>query len=144
MIDYYDDYICLYLYIFKYERGGGKIFDFSDEIKRFYKKQGIFFFKKVDYFKDYQLVGCYDIMNVFLYNIGLMNFNSGFVQLLKFDVGFYYERYRFYGQKLLDDDGRVFYFNNGVFDDFVFFFLEFLIIGGSSILLFFFFGNIVL
>ena len=38
-------------------------------------------------------------------------------QTLTLDVGFYYERYRFYGKQILDDDGRAFYFNTGASDD---------------------------
>ena len=133
MTDYYDDYTCPHLYIFKYERGGGKIFDLSDETKAFYKKLGIPLPKKADYFKDHQLVGCYDIMNAFPYNIGSMNLNQGPAALLKFDVGFYYERYRFYGNRLLDDDGRAFYFNTGASDDSALPFPEFPSPSGSSV-----------
>lgn len=117
MTDYYDDYTAPHLYIFKYERGGGKIFDLTEETKRFYKKNGIPLPKKADFFKDHQLVGVYDMENVFPYNIGSMNLNNQQAQTITLDVGFYYERYRFYGKQILDDDGRAFYFNTGASDD---------------------------
>jgi len=59
----------------------------------------------------------YDMENVFPYNIGSMNLNNQQAQTITLDVGFYYERYRFYGRQILDDDGRAFYFNTGASDD---------------------------
>tara|TARA_A100001201_G_scaffold134542_1_gene122255 strand:+ start:520 stop:1317 length:798 start_codon:yes stop_codon:yes gene_type:complete len=102
--DYYDDYVCPNLYIFKWERGGGPEFLIPDFFKKILLSLGIDE-KDVTKYKDDQLVGIYDIRNVFPYNIGSTTLNNAAASLQTFNVGFYYERYRFYGQPQFEDEG---------------------------------------
>jgi|SaaInlV_100m_DNA_5_1039725.scaffolds.fasta_scaffold00359_11 hypothetical protein len=111
--DYYDDYVCPNLYIFKWERGGGPAFALPESFRKILEKLGIDI-SKVTRYRDDQLVGLYDIRNVFPYNIGSMSLTNEQAGILKMDVGFYYERYRFYGQNEFDDLGRAYGFGGGV------------------------------
>lgn len=114
--DYYDDYVCPNLYIFKWERGGGPEFELPESFKQILRSLGIDE-DKVTKYKDDQLVGLYDIQNVFPYNIGSMSLTNEQAGLLKMDVGFYYERYRFYGQSVFEEEGKVYSFGGGISAD---------------------------
>jgi hypothetical protein len=102
--DYYDDYVCPNLYIFKWERGGGPEFEIPDSFKKILESLGIDE-KDVTKFKDDQLVGIYDIRNAFPYNIGSSQLTNAQASLQTMNVSFYYERYRFYGPAGIDDKG---------------------------------------
>ena len=114
--DYYDDYVCPNLYIFKWERGGGAAFELPESFKQILRSLGIDE-DKVTRYKDDQLVGLYDIRNVFPYNIGSMSLSNEQAGLLQMDVGFYYERYRFYGQSVFEEEGMVYSFGGGISAD---------------------------
>ena len=103
--DYYDDYVCPNMYIFKWERGGGPEFEIPDYFKKILQSLGIDE-KDVTKYKDDQLVGIYDIRNIFPYNIGSTSLTNAAASIQTFNVGFYYERYRFYGQSQFEDIGR--------------------------------------
>jgi len=105
MTDYYDNYVCSHLYVFKWERGGGAKITLPDEIKNFLKRIGVKV-SDVERYRDDQLVGVYDIMNLFPYNIGSMSLSNETTSIMKMDVGFFYERYRFFGADKLDNLGR--------------------------------------
>lgn len=107
--DYYDDYVCPNLRIYKFERGGGPEFSIPTEWLKELKKMGIDTDRVVRY-KDDQLVGVYDIRNVFPFNVGSMSLNNEQAGLLKMDVGFYYERYRFYGRSDIDSMGLPYFY----------------------------------
>lgn len=111
--DYYDDYVCPNLYIFKWERGGGPTFELPESFRRILQRLGISE-DKVTKYKDDQLVGLYDIRNVFPYNIGSSTLTNEQAGIVKMDVGFYYERYRFYGQSKFDDGGRIYGVGGGL------------------------------
>lgn len=102
--DYYDNYVCPHLYIYKWERGGGKEFPITNEFRKILEALGIDE-NDIVKFKDDQLVGVYDIRNAFPYNIGSMSLSNQQAGLLTMNVGFYYERYRFYGNSKFDNDG---------------------------------------
>ena len=102
--DYYDDYVCPNMYIFKWERGGGPEFKIPDFFKKILRQLGVDE-KDITKYKDDQLVGIYDIRNVFPYNIGSASLTNASASLLTFNVGFYYERYRFFGADRFDDQG---------------------------------------
>ena len=103
--EYYENYVCPHLYIFKWERGGGEKLTLPEAIRNFLRKIGVKI-SDVERYRDDQLVGIYDIQNAFPYNIGSMTLSNEKSQLLKLNVGFYYERYRFYGSDKLDNLGR--------------------------------------
>jgi len=103
--DYYDDYVCPNLVIYKWERGGGAEFSIPEDFKKILRSLGISE-DDIAKYKDDQLVGVYDVRNAFPYNISgsaLSNNNAG---LTTMNVQFYYERYRFYGQPKFEDEGR--------------------------------------
>ena len=104
MTDYYENYVCPNLFIFKWERGGGAKITLPPEIKNFLKKLGVKI-SDVERYRDDQLVGVYDIRNAFPFNIGSMTLSNDTASILKMDVGFYYERYRFFGQDKFDNLG---------------------------------------
>ncbi len=105
MTDYYENYTCPHLYIFKWERGGGEKITLPDAVKAFLRKIGVAI-SDVERYRDDQLVGIYDIRNAFPMNIGTMALNNEQASLLKLDIGFFYERYRFYGADTIDNLGR--------------------------------------
>ena len=101
--DYYDDYVCRSLKIYKYERGGGKVIPFDkQDPTQVAAYKGI---KKADRYKYDQLVGVYDIKNIFPINIGSMTLNQQGAALLEMPVTFRYERYRFNADDTIDDQG---------------------------------------
>lgn len=102
--DYYDDYVCPNLYIFKWERGGGPEFQIPSFFRKILINLGVDP-NDVNKYKDDQLVGIYDIRNCFPYNIGSTTLSNATATLQTFNVGFYYERYRFYGAQQFDDEG---------------------------------------
>jgi len=103
-VDYYDDYVSPHLYIYKWERGGGPEFAIPEYYKQLLKSWGIDEEDIIKY-KDDQLVGAYDLRNVFPLNIGAMTLTNDQAGLLQMDVTFSYERYRFYAQPKFDEDG---------------------------------------
>ena len=104
--DYYDDYVCPNLLIFKWERGGGPVFALPESFKELLRSLGISE-EDVTKYKDDQLVGIYDVRNVFPYNIGGTSLTNAQAAVQTMNVQFYYERYRFYGATKFDDDGRI-------------------------------------
>ena len=110
--DYYDDYVCPNMYIFKWERGGGPEFKLPDYFRKILRSLGIDE-KDVTKYKDDQLVGIYDIRNVFPFNIGSASLTNASASLLTFNVSFYYERYRFFGNDIFDDEGGAYSITSG-------------------------------
>lgn len=104
--DYYDDYVCPHLLIYKWERGGGKEFKIPKYYKRFLESLGINP-DTVSKYKDDQIVGIYDIQNAFPYNLGSSTLNNASTSLQTLNVQFYYERYRFHGLNKYDEKGTI-------------------------------------
>ena len=102
--DYYDNYVCPHLYIYKWERGGGPEFALPAEWLKLLREKNIDPESVLKYKQD-KLVGIYDIRNVFPSNIGSATLTNDQAGLLQFDVTFLYERYRFYGDQSIDHDG---------------------------------------
>ena len=103
--DYYDNYVCPHLYIYKWERGGGPEFQIPENWQKILKAQNIDPEDVLKY-KDDKLVGVYDIRNVFPQNIGSMTLTNAQAGTLSMNVSFLYERYRFYGDRDLDFAGK--------------------------------------
>lgn len=114
--DYYDNYVCPNLYIYKWERGGGPEFQIPADWQRILRDKGIDPAKTLK-FKDDKLVGIYDIRNVFPQNIGSMTLVNDQANTLSFDVQFLYERYRFYGDQSIDATGDAFNLIGNLVDD---------------------------
>ena len=93
--DYYDNYICPSIKVFKWERGGGNNIPYTQKFLDKIKSLGIKL-ENVPQYKTDQLVGIYDIRNAFPFNIGAITLNNSQATTITCSVGFYYERYRFY------------------------------------------------
>jgi hypothetical protein len=93
--DYYDSYVCPSLKVFKWERGGGNKVPYTTQFLEKIKSLGIKL-ENVPQYKMDQLVGIYDMRNVFPFNIGSLTLTNESAATMNLSVGFYYERYRFY------------------------------------------------
>lgn len=109
--DYYDNYVCPNLYIYKWERGGGPEFQIPSQWLKILRAKNINPDDVLKY-KDDKLVGVYDIRNVFPQNIGPMTLVNDQASTLTMNVTFLYERYRFYGDSGLDSNGKAYNFGD--------------------------------
>ena len=105
--DYYDNYVCPNLYIYKWERGGGPEFQIPSQWLKILRAKNINPDDVLKY-KDDKLVGVYDIRNVFPQNIGPMTLVNDQASTLTMNVTFLYERYRFYGDGFFDNSGKAY------------------------------------
>lgn len=98
---YYQDYVCPELMVYKWERGGGDyVYTDSKMIKALRESGNDFLLAK-----KYQLTACWRLFNVFPFNIGSIQLDNAKAKVMTLNVGFYYERYRFYTQDKFDDAG---------------------------------------
>lgn len=101
-VSWYDDYVCPYLDIYKYERGG--LTPAPDDWNSYSSvvSPGVGGEKptlenyKANSVKFNRCSGVWTLKNAFPFNISNINLNSGPANLLSMEVSFYYERYRFY------------------------------------------------
>ena len=100
---YYDEYVCPSLVIYKWERGGGDYVYTDPKLIRALREAGNPFLLA----RKYKLTGCYILSNVFPYNIGSVRLDNATAKTLNMQVGFYYERYRFFTEDQFDDPGLV-------------------------------------
>ena len=99
--DYYSNYVCPELYIYKWERGGGADAVTDPKLLRAVRQNG----NNALLAKKNKLTAVWVLKNVFPYNIGSVQLNNGPAQLMDLNVQFYYERYRFYPESVFDDEG---------------------------------------
>lgn len=93
--DYYDNYVCPTLRIYKWERGGGELAIGKRNMLRQVRESGITRYTAMTPKVD-QLTGAYELRKVFPYNIGSIQLDNSQNKLMTLNVQFYYERYRFY------------------------------------------------
>lgn len=93
--DYYENYVCPFLRIYKWERGGGDLAISKREMLRAVRESRISRSTAMTPKLD-QLTGVYELRNVFPYNIGSIQLDNSQNKLMSLTVQFYYERYRFY------------------------------------------------
>lgn len=98
---YYQDYVCPELIIYKYERGGGDYVYTDPKLLRSLREAGD------DYLlaRKYELTACWKLSNVFPYNIGSVQLDNAASKAMTLQVGFYYERYRFYNKDKFAEAG---------------------------------------
>jgi hypothetical protein len=99
-VAYYDQYVCPYLDIFKYERGGMTPTpvdwsSYSSVLSPTVRKAGRDAFL-ANQIKFNRCSGVWVLKNAFPFNISNINLNAGPASLVQMEVSFYYERYRFY------------------------------------------------
>ena len=99
--DYYKDYVSPFVYIYKWERGGGDYVYTDPKLLRSLREAGS------DYLlaKKYKLTSVWVLKNVFPYNIGSIQLDNEQAKVMDMNVQFYYERYRFYSEDRFDDPG---------------------------------------
>jgi len=90
-VSWYDDAVCPFLDIFKYERGGvnptsGLVSLVSPDADSSVK----------DTVKWNKVTGAWVLTNAFPFNISNVQLNNGPAATMSMEVSFYYERYRFY------------------------------------------------
>lgn len=95
--DYYDNYVCNTLRIYKWERGGGQSAISKRETLRAVRESQITRYSALTPKLD-ELTGVYELSNVFPYNIGSIQLDNAQNKLMSLTVQFYYERYRFHQQ----------------------------------------------
>lgn len=98
---YYNDYVCPELLIYKWERGNGDYVYTDPKMLRALREAG----NGALLSRKYTLTGCYRIENVFPYNIGSIRLDNNTSKVMTMQVGFYFERYRFYTESKFDDGG---------------------------------------
>jgi hypothetical protein len=98
---YYDEYVSPKMMVYKWERGGGGLAVTDPELIRAIRESGN---ADVLLARKYQLTGCWELRNLYPYNIGSVQLNNQNAQTMTLSVGFYYERYRFYTADQFDSD----------------------------------------
>jgi hypothetical protein len=98
--DFYNDYCCPTLMIYKWERGGGeRAADRPGDARA--RRDG----NLSVYARRNKLTAAWELRNVFPYNIGSIQLSSDEARVMELNVGFYYERYRFFTEDKFDDPG---------------------------------------
>ena len=105
--DYYDDIVAPYVRIIKWERGGGNsVHQYNDNGAL--SQQDNNAVVTPDSYRKHRVTACWELREVFPYNIGSVQLNNMESRVMTVTVGFYYSRYRFYGKNELDiQDGNV-------------------------------------
>lgn len=99
--DYYSNYCCPTLRIYKWERGGGDLAVGDPKLLRAVREAGANTFNA----RKHKLTAVWEMQNVFPFNIGSVQLDNGQSRLMDLNVQFYYERYRFYPESSFDDPG---------------------------------------
>lgn len=98
--DFYNDYCCPTLMIYKWERGGGERATLDPDTARARRDGANSVFARKN-----KLTAAWELRNVFPYNIGSIQLSSDEARVMELTVGFYYERYRFFTENQFDDSG---------------------------------------
>tara|TARA_B100001564_G_scaffold359311_1_gene380596 strand:- start:2109 stop:2984 length:876 start_codon:yes stop_codon:yes gene_type:complete len=101
--EFYDNYICPSLRIYKWERGGGEYVNTDAKMLGFINKNTG---DPIYNFKKHKVTAMYEIRNLFPYNIGSIQLNNDTSRVTTLTVGFLYERYRVAVEDDFTDDGR--------------------------------------
>lgn len=99
---YYSDYVCPQMFIYKWERGGGDLAVTDPKIIRAVRESGM---ANLLIARKYQLTAAWKLENLYPYNIGSVQLDNSQAKVMTLNVGFYYERYRFYTADRFDDPG---------------------------------------
>ena len=100
--EFYDDYVSPRMRIYKWERGGGELAAYNDTTLAAIRAN-----PGVDWAlaRQYKVTACWELRNIFPYNIGTIQLNNNAANVTNLTVAFYYERYRFYPENTFDDNG---------------------------------------
>jgi len=104
-VEFYDDYVCPSLTIWKWERNmGGKVTE--DERMRAYLKDSTLP-KMIA--RKYRVTAVWEMRNVFPFNIGSIQLNNDTARAMTLTVGLLYERYRMIVEDDFSDPGQYSY-----------------------------------
>lgn len=96
-VEDYDEYVAKRLRIYKLERGFGprasRDSDFTLQVRKDYGR------KEDGKARLNQVTACYELRNVFPFNIGSAQLNNMDARIMTYTIGFNFERYRFYSQE---------------------------------------------
>jgi len=99
--DFYFNYTCPEVYIYKWERGGGDYGVSDPKLLKAIRENG----NNALLARKNKLTAVWVLKNVFPYNIGSVQLDNDSAKTMDLNVQFYYERYRFYTQSQFDDAG---------------------------------------
>jgi len=99
--DFYLNYCCPKVMIYKWERGGGDDVYTDPKLLKALRDSGDNFLLA----KKNKLTAAWELRNVFPYNIGSIQLDNGKAKAMDLNVQFYYERYRFWTESEFDDNG---------------------------------------
>ena len=106
-VDYYDDIVSPTVRILKWERGGGNSVHTLNSNGALRQQDNNSTVTPDNYRKN-RVTACWELREVFPYNIGSVQLNNMESRVMTITVGFYYSRYRFYGRDVLDiQDGNI-------------------------------------
>ena len=92
-VDFYDSYCSPKVRVYKWETTSQNINQFDVQFRN--NALG-------------ELTGCWEMQNVYPYNIGTIQLNNEQNTIMRLQIGFYYERYRFYSADEVTDPGSNF------------------------------------
>jgi len=89
-VEFYDDYICPSLRVYKWERGqGDNVYQDEKMIKALNDSGDPYFIAK-----KYRVTAVWEMRNVFPFNIGSIQLNNDSARAMTLTIGLLYERYR--------------------------------------------------
>ena len=102
MAEFYDNYICPTLRVYKWERGGGDYVSNDSKLMGFVNKIG----DPLLLARKHKVTAMFEIRNIFPYNIGSVQLNNDSSRAMTLTVGFLYERYRVAVEDDFTDEGK--------------------------------------
>jgi len=100
--DFYLNYCCPKVVVYKWERGGGDDVFTDPKLLRSLRESGV---QNSLFARKNKLTAAWELRNVFPYNIGSVQLDNGQAKTMDLSVQFYYERYRFWTENEFDDSG---------------------------------------
>lgn len=97
-VDFYEDYCCPVVRIYKLERGGGDLAAFDFVYGRGVRDSGYDPMRV----RQNDVTACWELRNLYPMNIGSVQLNGMDSRLMTLTVGFNFERYRFYPKGQFD------------------------------------------
>ena len=101
--EFYDNYVCPALRVYKWERGGGQLLSNNPRLSGVVRRTGDPIPLAA---RAHRVTAMYEIRNCYPYNIGSVQLNNDSSRAMTLTVAFLYERYRVMVEDDYTDDGR--------------------------------------
>ena len=101
-VEFFDDYVCPSLTIFKWERDMGGDLARNDTALSGYLKDSKL---PQNIAKKYRVTAVWEMRNAFPFNIGTIQLNNDTARAMTLTIGFFYERYRMLTEDAFSDPG---------------------------------------